>query len=365
MANRKYIQIKDLPNIDRGIYFVRRSDKAETPSNIFVAKEIYYNSRENELVYRQIDALKNCVHDNILQFVDIEKNEKTACCKIITKTCDSSLEKMFETGKVGILNKVELKFEEIQLKSLEFNDIHDIFSQCCSAVQYMHSRNIVHRDIKPANIFFNYQQNGFKIKLGDFENARSLEGELSLSVGTIFYMAPEISDKNYGTEVDMYSLGVVLFELCLCCSFDRKIYDQLHKIKRSHHFYDQATQIQHLEASIKKEFQYYIEIYKLLTGNKNERLTAQEVIRLLQNPYFKEEGFNIREEINSYRAEIIGDTDDNTPSPLIKNSSSFIMKTLFERFSITNQPMKCYFCTTDKSLTLVTVNDEVKEILQR
>ncbi len=83
----------------------------------------------------------------------------------------------------------------------------------CSALQVCEAKQIVHRDIKPANILMTEMGT---YKLGDFGIARKLEGskEGLSSKGTRSYMAPEVSSAgSYGANVDVYSLGIVMYQL--------------------------------------------------------------------------------------------------------------------------------------------------------
>ncbi len=94
----------------------------------------------------------------------------------------------------------------------------------CGALAEAHRLGIIHRDIKPDNIFINYTLEGEVIKVVDFgiakmmaddtgENLETLTGTNHL-IGTPTYMAPErLASKPYDGGSDVYSLGVVLYEL--------------------------------------------------------------------------------------------------------------------------------------------------------
>ena len=93
------------------------------------------------------------------------------------------------------------------------NDVIKLGIDMCRALELCQRYNIIHRDIKPENIFIS---DSGDYKLGDFGVARTLEktqGGLSKK-GTYTYMAPEIyRDEKYGSTVDIYSLGIVLYRL--------------------------------------------------------------------------------------------------------------------------------------------------------
>jgi serine/threonine protein kinase len=80
-------------------------------------------------------------------------------------------------------------------------------------VAYLHDHGIVHRDLKPANLFM---EEGI-VKIGDYGLAKlitpSQGTEHSESIGTCHYMAPEIGSGKYYKPIDVYAMGVILYEM--------------------------------------------------------------------------------------------------------------------------------------------------------
>lgn len=80
-------------------------------------------------------------------------------------------------------------------------------------LSYLHDRGIVHRDLKPGNIFYD---DGY-VKIGDYGLSKhmsvSQHSGQTVSVGTVHYMAPEIGSGSYTKAIDIYALGVILYEM--------------------------------------------------------------------------------------------------------------------------------------------------------
>ncbi len=98
-------------------------------------------------------------------------------------------------------------------RSFSRDEIIAIGTDICTALELCHKNNILHRDIKPENIFVN--RNG-SWKLGDFGISRILDssqGYAATGVGTPQYWAAEQAAGNYDQRADIYSLGLVLYEL--------------------------------------------------------------------------------------------------------------------------------------------------------
>lgn len=88
------------------------------------------------------------------------------------------------------------------------------------ALKYLHAQGIVHRDLKPENLIYASEKDDALLKITDFGLAkcRQDDGKLSTACGTPGYVAPEVLEgKKYGKEVDLWSLGVILY--ILLCGF--------------------------------------------------------------------------------------------------------------------------------------------------
>jgi hypothetical protein len=101
----------------------------------------------------------------------------------------------------------------------------ELFIQVCQAIQHAHQKGVIHRDIKPSNILVTNIDGKPAPKVIDFGIAKAVEGRLMDDtiftpsehfVGTPAYMSPEQSDisgMDVDTRSDIYSLGVLLYEL--------------------------------------------------------------------------------------------------------------------------------------------------------
>jgi eukaryotic-like serine/threonine-protein kinase len=100
-----------------------------------------------------------------------------------------------------------------------------LFTIVCDAVQHAHQKGVIHRDLKPSNVLVATQDGELVPKVIDFGIAKATQGRLTaqtlftatdLFLGTPAYMSPEqaeMSGKDVDTRSDIYSLGVLLYEL--------------------------------------------------------------------------------------------------------------------------------------------------------
>ena len=90
-----------------------------------------------------------------------------------------------------------------------------VMKQILSAVSYCHHKNIAHRDIKPKNILFVEEKIGYDVKIIDFGLSRLFQKDHNMynTVGSPYYIAPEVLNQKYNQKCDVWSCGVILYIL--------------------------------------------------------------------------------------------------------------------------------------------------------
>ena len=160
-------------------------------------KENIKSTEDKELVQIEIGILKLCHHPNIVRLLDHLEN--TDYIYIVTE--------YIEGGTLGqYFKKKKFNFSERQAMN--------IMSQLASGVKYLHQYGIVHRDLKPDNIMITQQNDNGVIKIMDFGLSKivSPHEKMIEGYGTLSYVAPEVLLRTpYNKEVDIWSMGVILF----------------------------------------------------------------------------------------------------------------------------------------------------------
>lgn len=97
---------------------------------------------------------------------------------------------------------------------LPLDTVIEIIYKCAQALDYAHQRGVIHCDVKPSNIMLTPEG---EVKIGDFSIAQRLAGDATQLIGIVGspkYMSPEqIREELVTSQTDLYSLGVVAFEL--------------------------------------------------------------------------------------------------------------------------------------------------------
>lgn len=160
-----------------------------------VALKLVRGNAEVEL--RGMQQCINLKHQNLVSLYDIKVDDKGDSWVIMEYVAGESLSHVLNRHPQG----------------LPLDQAQSIFAELCLAMQALHESGIVHRDLKPANVFI---ENGM-VKVGDYGLCKFISGTQkspqTQSIGTVHYMAPEISTGNYGRQVDIYAAGVMLYEM--------------------------------------------------------------------------------------------------------------------------------------------------------
>eukprot|EP00282_Hemiselmis_andersenii_P029428 CAMPEP_0169454476 /NCGR_PEP_ID=MMETSP1042-20121227/15299_1 /TAXON_ID=464988 /ORGANISM="Hemiselmis andersenii, Strain CCMP1180" /LENGTH=307 /DNA_ID=CAMNT_0009566553 /DNA_START=32 /DNA_END=952 /DNA_ORIENTATION=+ len=163
--------------------------------------------KEREASRKEVQILGALSHPNIIEYREAFEDQGQLCI-VMAYAEGGDL-----TGKIKAQNG----------RPFPEDTILDWFVQISLALKHVHDRKILHRDLKAQNIFLTGK--GKLIKLGDFGIAKVLGSTADVAktaIGTPYYLSPEICEgKPYNNKSDVWSMGVILYELCMLrCPFD-------------------------------------------------------------------------------------------------------------------------------------------------
>jgi len=204
--NQRYEILKSLGEGNTSKVYLGKVIGSETYAAIKIMKEEFLR-RDNESiisVHNEITILKNLSHSGIIGMH--EYGDAGQVIKPSGRIIDNLVYIVMEFVQGGLL------FDLCQTMGAMGEDAGRFFlTQILSSIEYMHGKHVVHRDLKLENILVT---DNLDLKIADFGFAcyKSINSLKSYR-GTMTYMAPEIKEnKEYkGTQVDMFSIGVILF----------------------------------------------------------------------------------------------------------------------------------------------------------
>ncbi|WP_231756479.1 serine/threonine-protein kinase [Lignipirellula cremea] len=153
--------------------------------------------RNTDVELRGVSQCMNLKHTHLIHLFDIRYDAAGEAWVVMEFVSGDSLKEVIDRHPQGLPGP----------------EVERWFAQISSGVAYLHDHGIVHRDLKPGNIF---TDEGV-VKIGDYGLSKCISHSRrhaqTESVGTFHYMAPEIGKGEYGKEIDIYALGVVLYEM--------------------------------------------------------------------------------------------------------------------------------------------------------
>lgn len=165
--------------------------------------------------YRELGVLQNFKHENIVSYGGVFRYPHEIC--ITLEYCETDLQKQLSCQPL-----------------LQPNQVKHLMRQLLNGLAELHQAGYAHRDLKPSNILI---KGGRTLKITDFGLSRQLNSkQLTSKVTSLAYRAPELilGSKDYTTAIDIWSAGIIFYELCTGEKFPSACSDlsQLDKIFR-------------------------------------------------------------------------------------------------------------------------------------
>jgi serine/threonine protein kinase len=153
--------------------------------------------RNLEVELRGVSQCLNLKHVNLIDLYDVRYDEQGDAWVVMEYVAGASLKDVIDRNPNG----------------LPLDQVLHWFRGLAAGTAYLHDHGIVHRDLKPGNVF----DDANVVKIGDYGLSKfiscSRRSGQTESVGTFHYMAPEIGKGVYGKEIDIYALGIILYEM--------------------------------------------------------------------------------------------------------------------------------------------------------
>ncbi|GIL50268.1 hypothetical protein Vafri_6477 [Volvox africanus] len=163
-----------------------------------ILKDVTNNSTQYQEFLQEVSIMRKVRHKNVVQFYGACTREPNLCI-------------VFEYMSGGSV------YDYIRREGpLKLTALLKLATDVARGMDYLHQRKIIHRDLKAANLLMD--ENAI-VKIADFGVARviSTSGEMTAETGTYRWMAPEVIEhKPYDEKADVFSFGIVLWELLTC-----------------------------------------------------------------------------------------------------------------------------------------------------
>ncbi|MCM2373259.1 serine/threonine-protein kinase [Aporhodopirellula aestuarii] len=170
--------------------------------------------RNLDVELRGVSHCLNLKHPNLVSLHDICRDKDDQAWVVMEYVAGKNLREVLdEADPSGRICRATVQGGKSLPSGLTMDEVRRWFCGMAAGTAHLHSAGLVHRDLKPGNLF---DDNGI-IKVGDYGLSKFISSSHrsghTESVGTLHYMAPEIGRGQYGREIDIYAMGIILFEL--------------------------------------------------------------------------------------------------------------------------------------------------------
>jgi len=261
----KVLKVSSL--INHKVYAMKILDLEEKEEE-GISKEI-----KEQYFISEIELLKKLKHPNICKYYKSFREEDKLYI----------IMEYFDNGDLGTYIKVLQNYSK--QKELKKDEIWNIFYQCLSGLDYLHTTGVVHRDIKPQNIFMTKNK---IIKIGDFGVSALIKEKKEMEkihkvgqtfVGSYEYMAPEVYKKKYTEKIDIFSMGCVFYKLCYL-----KDYQKMEYVQEGDRFIHKPVSS---EISQNIDSNFIEVISKMLEVNPDKRPNSKIIFEIIKDNYNK------------------------------------------------------------------------------
>jgi len=185
--------------LGKGSYSIVYGGVHKITSQPIAVKHITKSQIKSDILEKlviEIDILKYISHPNIIHLIDVIISERSIY--IVLEYCRGDLSQFLQLYSGGIPESTAVSFTK------QLRDALKIFNEL----------GIMHRDLKPQNILLSDLSDSAILKIADFGFAKFAEDLSSTICGSPMYMAPEIiKNQPYNESVDLWSLGIILWEM--------------------------------------------------------------------------------------------------------------------------------------------------------
>jgi calcium-dependent protein kinase len=276
--DEKYEMLEKLGEGNFGeVFHAKGKESGDAERAVKILAKSLINEQEILIIKKEIQILRSVDHPNILKLYEVYEDDETY--QIVTD--------MMRGGSLA--EDLEEKGTDERFGTLTEIDAAIVMRQLLSCINYCHHNKIVHRDVKTDNMMLEVDKKALDhMKIIDFGLSTFFSGENPRFVemcGTPDYMAPQVVSEDYGPKCDIWSCGVILFEVLsglmpfsdICSDERNDMVTQDNIINENYSFEDPIWDS--ISDSAKDFIKY------LLTYEEKDRPTAEQA---LGHPFLKE-----------------------------------------------------------------------------